>query len=195
MLAEYSTLRQELLESVGHRIAITNFTFAAISVMVAGLLTRKAPDLLAGLTALLAVPQFAHAGLLIWLGEYRRTERASAWLAGLEKRINTDIGESAVLRWESRSEDPSLADFGHLVYPYVATSALLLGAAYVAIALGSYLVFNKLEHALGTHYWYVAASPLAFYALITEGLYIWFFRRRWREARNRRGAARSALDE
>jgi hypothetical protein len=185
MLAEYSTLRQELLESVGHRIQIMNFTFAAMSVMIAGLLTRHVSDVLAGLISFLAVPQFAHAGLLIWLGEYRRTVRASAWLAGLEKRINAELGNKVLLHWESRSEDASLSDFGHLVYPYVATSALLLGSAYVALVLGGYLLTDRLEHLFKTHHWYIADWPLVLYALVTEGVYVWYYRRRWREARRR----------
>jgi hypothetical protein len=188
MLAEYSTLRQELLESIGHRIQIMNFTFAAMSVMIAGLLTRHVPDILAGLISFLAVPQFAHAGLLIWLGEYRRTERASAWVAGLEKRINAELGDKVLLRWESRSEDASLSDFGHLVYPYVATSALLLGSAYVALVLGGYLLTDGLEHLFKTHHWYIAVWPLVLYALVTEGTYVWYYRRRWQEARQRRGS-------
>jgi len=31
LLAEYATLRQESLGAIGHRVAVMNFTFAAVS--------------------------------------------------------------------------------------------------------------------------------------------------------------------
>ena len=74
MLAEYRSVRQESLEAVGHRMTVMSFTFAAVGVVIGGLLARRVSDVLAGLIAILFVPQVSKAALLIWLGEYDRTE-------------------------------------------------------------------------------------------------------------------------
>lgn len=192
MLAEYETLRTEVLEAISHRVAIMNFTFAAMSVLLAGLLARKVSDPLAGLISLLAIPQFAHAGLVIWLGEYRRSQRASVWLSDLERRINALTGEDD-LGWEGRSEGESAERFDHMSFPYVATAALLLGAAYVAIALGGYLLFGQLEKLLGSTHWYVVVSPVLAYSALTECTFLWFFRKKWRECRLREVSATAAI--
>lgn len=185
MLAEYSTLREEVLAAIGHRVTTMNFTFGATSVLLAGLLARKVPDLLAGLIAFFAVPQFAHAGLLIWLGEYRRSQRASVWLSRLEKRINALVGMDA-LGWESRSEGEADEEFAHMGFPYIANAALLLGAAYVALALGGYLIGRWMNAHHGTTGLYALVPSLVLYALLTEGLFLRFFRLKWRESRIRK---------
>lgn len=185
MLAEYATLREEVLAAIGHRVTTMNFTFAATSVLLAGLLTRKVPDSLAGPIAFFAVPQFAHAGLLIWLGEYRRSQRASMWLSNLEKRINAAVGMSA-LGWESRSDGESAEQFAHMGFPYIANAALLLGAAYVALGLGGYLIVQGLEDTIDGAWLYAIVFFLALYALVTEGAYLRFFRQKWQESRVRR---------
>lgn len=185
MLTEYATLREEVLAAIGHRVAIMNFTFAAMSVLLAGLLTRKVPDSLAGLIAFIAVPQFSHAGLLIWLGEYRRSQRASIWLSKLETRINAAV-DTPALSWEGRSDGDNAEQYAHMGFPYVATVALLLGAAYVALGLGGYLITRWLQDAIdGVSLWLII-PPLALYALISETAFLLFFRSKWRECRIRK---------
>lgn len=183
MLTEYRTLREEVLNAIGHRVAVMNFTFAAISVLLAGLLTRNVADPLAALIAFFAVPQFAHSGLLIWLGEYRRSQRASCWLAGLERRINTAVGADA-LGWERRSESDEAGHYAHMGYPYLATAAMLLGSAVVALAIGGWLLTDWLHGEQGWCLSYLLPALIG-YAVITEGAYVLFFRKKWQEARKR----------
>jgi hypothetical protein len=94
------------------------------------------------------------------------------------------------MRWESRAEDAMATDFGHMGFPYVATWTLLLGTAYVALALGGYLLTARLENLLGTHHWYIATGLLALYAILTEGSYLSFFLHQWRRSRTPPSAAR-----
>ena len=135
MLAEYGTLRQESLEAVGHRMTVMSFTFAAVGVIIGGLLTRKVSDAVAGLIAVLFVPQVSKAALLIWLGEYERSQRAGKWLAELEQRVNRALGADA-LAWETtllaarRTTAMEAAGSSrtpvHMGYPYVSVVALVV---------------------------------------------------------------------
>lgn len=181
MLAEYETLRDEVLGAIAHRVAVMNFVFAALTVLLAGLLTRRIGDAIAAAVAIFAVPQFAHAGLLIWLGEYRRSQRASLWLRGLEDRINREVGAKA-MGWEGRSQGPAAADFGHMAFPYVATVTLLVGIAYAGLAIGGYLLVEWWKEHSHLHLW-IPLAGLGIYALITEVAFLWFFVSRWRESR------------
>ena len=183
MLAEYETLRDEVLGAISHRVAVMNFVFAALTVLLAGLLTRNIGDAIAAAVAILAVPQFAHAGLLIWLGEYRRSQRASLWLSRLERRINQEVGSKA-MGWEGRSQDPAASDFEHMAFPYVATVALLVGVAYAGLAIGGFLLVEWWKEHSDVHLW-IPLAGLGIYSLFTEAAFLWFFASRWRECRRR----------
>jgi hypothetical protein len=183
MLAEYESLRGEILGAIAHRIAVMNFVFAALTVLLAGLLTRRIGDAIAAAVAIFAVPQFAHAGLLIWLGEYRRSQRASLWLRGLEGRINQEVGAKA-MGWEGRSQDPTATDFGHMAFPYVATVALLVGVGYAGLAIGGYLLIEWWKEHSHLHLW-IPLGGFGIYVLITEVSFLWFFVSRWRESRRK----------
>ena len=126
LMEEYRTLRQESLDTLGHRLTVVSFTFAALSVVVAGMLTAtELPAWIVGAVGVVFVPQAAKAGLFIWLGEYQRSQRAGRHLAELERRVNTllDVDGSAGLCWES-----ALTSRGrHMSTPYIATIAFTLG--------------------------------------------------------------------
>jgi hypothetical protein len=188
MLAEYQTLRQESLESISHRMTIVNFTFAILGVVIGGLLTRTVSDLLAGLIAVLFVPQIAKAALLMWLGEYERSRRAGKWLCELEERINDGVGAKAV-GWESRLWKGSSATgddtAAHMDYPYVAVIVLLLGAGYTAIALGTYLLFVHLERTWGVGGAVAISTAIAVASAVFELLFFWYFRAKWATCRSR----------
>lgn len=180
MLAEYQTIRQESLESIGHRMTVMNFTFVTLGVIISGLLTRKVSDLLAGLIAVLFVPQIAKAALLIWLGEYQRSRRAGKWLAVLEQRINEAVDTDA-LGWESKlwSAGTDREATRHMGYPYVAVVVLLLGAGYTALALGIYLLFAKTERSWGLGSAVAVSTALAILSVCVELGFIAFFLKRW----------------
>src|SRR5215470_16749881 len=116
LLAEYNSLRGESLTSISNRIIIANFTFGALALILAALVTRAKPNAIVGIVSLFFVPQVAKTGLLIWLGEYDRSQRVGHWLAGVEERINRVL-DREVMSWEG-----SLQHRGtHMGYPYLAT--------------------------------------------------------------------------
>jgi len=139
LLEEYSSLRKECVAAIGYRVQVLAFTFASLSVVVAGLLTRNLPDLLSGILSLFVLPQIAKAALLMWLGEYNRSVRASRYLRKIEDKVNHII-ELKTMGWETELA----ASKGHMSYAYVAVVLLILGIGYVASALGIFLLsFSK----------------------------------------------------
>ena len=103
MLAEYGTLRQESLEAVGHRMTVMSFTFAAVGVIIGGLLTRKVSDAVAGLIAVLFVPQVSKAALLIWLGKVLLGQRETVAVEGTAT-VTHEIPVATVTLEESAHE-------------------------------------------------------------------------------------------
>jgi hypothetical protein len=178
MLAEYQSLRQESLGAIGHRMTVMSFTFAALSVVIGGLLTRQVSDLLAGLLALLFVPQMAKAGLLIWLGEYRRSQRAGRWVAALESKIN-NIADGDAMGWETHLSSKSL----HMSYPYVAVVALVMGIGYTGDALGGYFVYLELDRNWSQCAAIALIIVVAVVVVAAEVGFLRFFQSRWRACR------------
>src|SRR5512143_3104758 len=158
MLAEYTWLRQECLQAIGYRITVMNFTFGALSVVLAGLLSGNLPPLVAGSIALLFVPQMAKAGLLIWLGEYHRSQRAGRWIAALEARIN-QLTNSSAMGWET-----ALATRGtHMAYPYIATVIFTLGSGITGNFLGLYFIaFDYFKYTSVGERWLIAFALLTY---------------------------------
>jgi hypothetical protein len=101
MLAEYNSLRQESMSSITNRVTIANFTFGAVAIILAALLAQPRPTVLIGMVAIVFVPQISKVGLMIWLGEYTRSQRAGKWIAHLEHRISETIAHDRVMAWES----------------------------------------------------------------------------------------------
>lgn len=127
LLAEYATLREESLGAIGHRMTATNFTFAAMAVILGALLTSDIDVRLVVVALAIGVPQLAKSGLLIWLGEYQRSQRAGRQLRHVEATINAELGQDVMTR------ESSLASSGtHMSYPYRAVVVLLLGTGWLA---------------------------------------------------------------
>ncbi|WP_034590381.1 hypothetical protein [Hamadaea tsunoensis] len=172
MLAEYSSLRTESLASITNRITVANFAFGAVAVIVAAILANPEPNLTKGLIAVFFVPQIAKAGLLIWLGEYERSQRAGKAISSLETRINDELGRgerSKAMSWESR-----LIDGGtHMSYPYKSAIYLLLGAGWASTLLGVYNVAFSTHHHIGAF----GATGLAVVLLIGAAVLETRFRR------------------
>ncbi|MCA1707688.1 MAG: hypothetical protein LC808_32225 [Actinobacteria bacterium] len=176
MLAEYQTLRQESLQAITNRINVVNFTFGAMSVILAGLLTRQVSDLLGGLVAVLVAPQVAKAGLLIWLGEYNRSQRAGRWLAQLESRINSLVANRA-MDWEQWLASGDT----HMSYPYKANVFITAGLGYASEVLGVYLLALQMRSlSNGSLFLVVALLTSAIVAL--EGGFLRYFAVQWRTA-------------
>jgi hypothetical protein len=183
MLLEYSTLRDESLASIGHRLTVVSFVFGALAIVFSALLTRRIPDLVAASISILFIPQISKVALLIWLGEYNRSQRAGRWLIQLENRINTHVGSNAV-GWESHLAD-SVTNDGqfHMSYPYAATVALLLCIGLASDMFGVFLVGSYLRQ---EHFddWAVTGilALLGAIVIVVEILFIRWFRIKWTAA-------------
>lgn len=176
-LAEYESLRQESMASISNRVTIVNFTFGALAVIIAALLTQGAPSLLAGVIAVVFVPQLAKTGLLIWLGEYDRSQRAGRWIRDLELRINT-IVDNRSMSWESAL----LSKGTHMSYPYAATVLLLLGAGWASLVVGIAIVYTNLSMRDPAWLWWAIIVGVLV-VIVAEVWFALFFRRKWREVR------------
>jgi biotin transporter BioY len=176
-LAEYDSLRQESMASISNRITVVNFTFGALAVMIAGLLAQSDPTLLSGAVAVLFVPQLAKTGLLIWLGEYDRSQRAGRWIRDLESRINSLVDNRSML-WESTL----MAKGTHMSYPYASTVLLLLGAGWASLVVGFSIIYGNL--AANDPRWLNWVAVLGvIIVIVAEVLFALYFRAKWRAVR------------
>jgi hypothetical protein len=177
MLAEYQTLRQESLQAISNRLTVMSFTFAALSVLVAGVLSSKV-DALTGAVALVFLPQLSKAALMIWLGEYARSQRAGRYLAELETRVNTHVGQQ-VVGWESRLATGSV----HMAFPYRSVAVLLLGVGYTGAVLGIYFLYERLHSALPGGGAVLFLGGIADLVVVLESWFLQYFFQEWRYAR------------
>ncbi len=176
LLTEYTTLRQEILCAIDNRIKIVTFSFGALAVIVAGLLTRSVSDILAAAVALLVVPQVAKAALAIWLGEYHRSQRAGKWLVKLESRIGSHVGTQDAMAWEQSL----VTGRTHMSFPYLSVVILIMGVAYSSIALGLYLLSAFLMRVYAFSGVLLTALVVLIAASGFEYWFLRFFRREWR---------------
>jgi hypothetical protein len=185
LLDEYRTLRAESLQGIQARHQVVTFTFGALSVVIAGILTSDASPLLLGFIAYVAVPQIAKSALLMWLGEYRRSARAGHGLRAIENRINQLVGEET-LTWERTLSSGRT----HMTYPYTATVFIVLLVSYISLVIGisQFAIFllqftTLLSRFTPTCTIVIVVVTLFALAAIVELLFWRFFLRLWREAR------------
>lgn len=186
LLAEYNTLRQESSSAISNRTTIANFVFGALAVIIAALVAQERPTWATAVVSAFFVPQIAKTGLLIWLGEYQRSQRAGRWIADVELKINEVIGLDRAMSWESSLVSKGL----HMGYPYLATALLLLGAGWISGGIGLYILFDLMRSAVPPHVRVVVAVVLAVLIVVFESWYALFFRNKWRAIR--RGYSRSS---
>ncbi|KAG8813555.1 hypothetical protein FRC19_002350 [Serendipita sp. 401] len=136
---EYNTLRTESLGAINNRLFISSFSLAAFGLILTGLMTRQSPDVPAGIIAMVCTPPFAKVCCFMWLGEYKRSQRAGRAVAALEQHINKLLGcppHSGPVNWETRL----CGEGTHQASPYVASMLTLLGAGWSGFFLGLWLV-------------------------------------------------------
>jgi hypothetical protein len=196
-LAEYSSLRSESLAAIGHRITIVGFTFAAIGAMLGGFLSSRLPDLTIGLLSFVSIPLLARCAQFIWIGEYKRSQRAGGRIREIEGEIDDLLADERIMFWERRlskeetaKEKSQAAGFHklHMTSPYMATMALLIflgvggevvGIGYLAryFAVGEHVVVGRLDEWV---VWLVGMVIAGMFELfVVRGL-----RREWRHARD-----------
>ncbi|MET7488579.1 hypothetical protein [Streptomyces sp. NPDC005538] len=185
LLAEYNSLRTESLQAISNRIQIMNFAFTSLAVVLAAMFSSDLPRGILIPACLVFVPGAAKASLLIWLGEYHRSQRAGRGVAMVERQINRVLGEEELLGWESRL----VASGTHMGYPYVATVVFILSTGVLAESLGGYFLAERLASGPGLAGDFLVAGAVFLYAALFETLFLRFFLRRWRAIR---GATHSA---
>jgi hypothetical protein len=104
LLAEYSSLRLESLNTITTRAQTIVFGLAAVAALFAGPFALGDPAKQRNLTIAVfsgAVPIVSLLVLLVWVGEAMRMKRVSEYLASdIEARINRKFGR-LVLAWEA----------------------------------------------------------------------------------------------
>ncbi len=173
MLVEYNWLRQESLNAISNRVTIANFMFGAMALILAALIGQPTPTTGTALISLIGVPQIAKVGLMIWLGEYNRSQRAGKWLAELELRINAAVGHKNAMSWESTLLSNSL----HMSYPYSSVLLLLLGAGWAGIFVGIMQLRTTTGLPADQLVWLLGGV-----LLVASAMELWFllsFRKKW----------------
>jgi hypothetical protein len=182
LLEEYRTLRQESLDSLGHRLTVVNFTFAALSVVIAAMLASNAPSpALLAIFGLLLVPQGAKAGLFIWLGEYQRSQRAGRHIAHLEQRLNelAAAADGEGMSWESGLKNRQ----AHMSTPYIATIAFTIGAGWAGALVGIWYAALALRERLDGIAVGIVISAILLLIGVWEAIALRRFLAEWRAAR------------
>ncbi len=175
MLMEYNSLRQESLAAISNRVTIANFTFGAVAIILAALMTQAKPSALTAVVALVFVPQVSKVGLMIWLGEYNRSQRAGKWAAELEVRVSATIGRDRVMAWESALLSNSI----HMTYPYLSVVLLLLGVGWASSTIGATLLLQVWGKTALQFPEFLLAIAGALLIVIVELMFVRFFRAKW----------------
>ena len=134
LLKEYETLRQEVMVAMGSRNSILSFglaTMGAIFTASVATQTGESPSPFASLILSIIVPLISVFVLYMWLGEYQRMQRAGKFIAGLEKRINTEKNKE-LLSWETSLRKGKK----HMKYPYNTTVLLLMIISCTSLLIG-----------------------------------------------------------
>jgi hypothetical protein len=101
MIEEYKSLREEVRSSIywGHSVLAVGL--AALGLLISSAISSNADNKIieAGLILTFAIPIISFLILQLWLTEALRLRRSSWYLWGLERRINTLLGNKA-LGWE-----------------------------------------------------------------------------------------------
>lgn len=177
MLAEYNSLRTESLGAISNRVTIANFTFGAVAIILAGLINQQNPGVITGVVALIFVPQIAKTGLMVWLGEYNRSQRAGKWISDLEKRINKVVEHDHAMVWESALLGNSI----HMSYPYSSVVILLVGAGWSSSFVG-FGIFVNIARSSNHQIEYAVGLSIAFIVIVlVETQFIRFFRSKWKK--------------
>jgi hypothetical protein len=104
LLAQYGSLREESLQTIGNRIQILLLGIAAVGALVGGALTVDDPQTSRNVIYAVfsgAIPLVCVFVLFVWAGEAMRSARVGYFLAAdVEARINHKFGRF-VLNWEA----------------------------------------------------------------------------------------------
>lgn len=176
MLTEYNSVRKESVSTINNRLLFSSCAFTAFSILLAGLSTRQSPDILSGIIAMVFVPFLTKLCLLMWLGEYNRSQRAGRGMVKMEQKINELLQHPSAVSWETDLQDTQ----AHMGYPYVSTILLMLLTGWVSFILGMRLAYGDLS--LGSQRCVGVIWPILAMAVGDVSFWI-LLRQKWRRIR------------
>jgi hypothetical protein len=138
VLAEYNSLREEILESIRVQLAILRFGIAGLVILI-GFGTRyTGTDLQLSLAILnFITPAGAAVTLILWQGELERMMRASTFVAHLSAKVNSEMGPRApALDWELFLRRSSRPRAGRIISAYAPIAFILILLTIVACGIG-----------------------------------------------------------
>lgn len=176
MLTEYNSVRKESVSTINNRLLFSSCAFTAFSILLAGLSTRQSPDLLSGIIAMVFVPLLTKLCLLMWLGEYNRSQRAGRGMVKMEQKINDLLQHPSAVSWETDLQDTQ----AHMGYPYVSTILLMMLTGWVSFVLGMRLAYD--DFLLGSRRGIDFFWPMVAMAIGDVSFWI-LLRQKWRRIR------------
>ncbi|MCJ7484052.1 MAG: hypothetical protein MUO31_13920 [Thermodesulfovibrionales bacterium] len=139
---EYTTLRQESLQSMGNRNQIITFGLGSIGLLIAATLSASTDALIAKFIPMvfnIIVPIISILIYIAWFAEFERMVRAGKYIQHLEDAINRTLVHDA-LSWEHDLEKMRMG------YAYFSVFALFLGIAVVSPFLSLIYLQDKDPH-------------------------------------------------
>lgn len=130
MMEEYKRLSQEIDSTLTRRLQVLEFGLAIVGAVTGFGLSASSPT--SYLVLAIVVPASCFMVVSLWLSELRRTRRASWYMYGLERRVNSLLG-CRTLCWE----EDIRAHKGHVLsifrfHYYTTAGFFVLGGALAA---------------------------------------------------------------
>ena len=141
LLEEYRALRKEVLETLKARYSLLALGLAAISLII-NTSHFSADSTLFKILGIFGAQFLCLLILLFWFGEYMRGQKAGAFLAKLEDRINKATGKDKLLTWESSLRVDRRKTLPRRHYDLTVTPLLILSLVFFFLAIST--VFSPL---------------------------------------------------
>jgi hypothetical protein len=144
-IEEYKSLRQESADAIRAQLTIVNYGLTIIGALLAFAFERQdESDQFSLIIFLGFLPILCYIVIIIWLGEIVRMSRCGMYLSNLEKefgkRFHPDI---APLGWETHLRSGQTSGARQMKRNYIATIALFLFAAILAILTGAKQLYTS----------------------------------------------------
>ena len=175
-LAEYSSLRQESIATIGYRIRIITWGFIGLTLILTGLFaTKQLSSELKILLLILVAPQISKASLLMWCGEYERMIKAGHHIIEIEEKVNSLL-QDKVLTWEKRLKKEKHGKPKHMYHlPYISAIFILSLTGWTSHILALFLLFQKIRQSytlFATIYFITCVYDII--AILEIAFLIWF---------------------
>lgn len=175
-MEEYKALRNEIILCLERRVTLLSYGLTAVGVLTAaGVAALTGPNNNEGAASvvfLIGVPLSAIFVLEIWFAETRRLRRASYYIYGLERSVNSLLPNGARgLRWEQgirpNPADGRLRSSGHFADHYKTISMFFVSVAAIASIFGVHTLIQIVPTAKNI------STEIQWLAAFTIGSFVW----------------------